>query len=116
MSWDGQFFDPIPMRGRQLVTFAVPELTRSGGIKLNKRLSLRHRAMRLTKLEGRAIGGPKPVTTKKHPKQKALIRARRLTTENTELVRLYEEVLRLRAAVRRAESRTKRAKAGFGPH
>jgi hypothetical protein len=58
------------------------------------------------------------MTTKKRPipKQKTMILARRLTTENTQLVRLYEEVLRLRAAVREAESRTKKAKPGFGPH
>jgi hypothetical protein len=58
------------------------------------------------------------MTTKKRPmsKQKTLVLARRLTTENTELVRLLEEVHRLREAVRQAESRTKRAKAGFGPH
>ncbi len=56
------------------------------------------------------------MTTKKRSKQKTLILARRLSTENSELARLYEEVLRLREAVRRAESRTKKAKAGFGPH
>jgi hypothetical protein len=58
------------------------------------------------------------MTTKKRPisEQKTLILARRLTTENTELVRLLEEVLRLREAVRQAESRTKKAKADFGPH
>jgi hypothetical protein len=58
------------------------------------------------------------MTAKKRPipKPKTVIRARRLTVGGTELVRLYEEVLYLRRAVRQAESRTKRAIVGFDLH
>ena len=58
------------------------------------------------------------MTAKKSPipKPKTVIRVRRLTVGGTELVRLYEEVLYLRRAVRQAESRTKRAIVGFDTH
>jgi hypothetical protein len=58
------------------------------------------------------------MTTKKRPipRQKTEILARRLTTDSAELARLYREVLRLRKAVRQAESRTKRGQTGFDPH
>ena len=47
------------------------------------------------------------------PEPKTVVFARRLTVESTELVRQYEEVLRLRKAVRQAESRTKRGESRF---
>jgi hypothetical protein len=62
---------------------------------------------------------PEPMTVKKRPipKPKTVIRAwRRPNIGGAELVRLYEEVLCLRRAVRQAEARTKRAIVGFGPH
>ena len=75
--------------------------------------------MRPRKFEGQSGGQDQGrMTTKKRPipQQKTDILARRLTTDSTELARLYREVLRLRKAVRRAESRTKRAQTGFDPH
>jgi hypothetical protein len=50
------------------------------------------------------------------PEPKTVVFARRLTVESMELVRQYEEVLRLRKAVRQAESRTKRGESGFDRH